>query len=157
MSNSEFRNFFDPNSFYVHFILEDNQEDKFKYNIKSSELPDIAYGVTSYNKGNKILYQPGTTKDEGSISMELLLDEYMYVYTDILELGNKYTSKRSTIDEVQIFLFNNQNVPILTFRFEQVFFSNVSSPMLSLDDKDTEQYITLTIFYKRFDIKRLNN
>jgi len=149
------QNFFDPNSFYVQFILDNGREDNLKYNIKSTELPDINFGMTTINKGGRVVYIQGTTRDEGSITLELLLDEELYVYTDVLELGKEYLSKNFTIDQMQVFIFSNQNQPILRFDFQDIFFSNISAPRLGIDDKDTEQYVTVTVNFKKFEYKRL--
>lgn len=153
--NEHMQNFFNPDNFYVQFNFADNEEDVLKFNIKSSELPSIAFGVTTINHSGKVKYLVGNNRDEGSIGIELILDENLYVYTTLLDLNLKYYSQNKTIDSMNMFIMNTQNVPILRFDFEDVFFSNVGGPQLNVSDKETESYISIDLNYGKFSYKRL--
>lgn len=155
MLTEHMQNYFNPDNFYVQFNFDDNRDDIFKYNIRSTELPSIQFGITTLNYGGKVKYMQGNSRDEGSIALELILDENLYVYTDMLDLNMQYYSNQKTIDVMNLFIMNTQNKPILRFDFEDVFFSNVGGPLMDVSDEDTEAYMTVEMNYGKFSYKRL--
>lgn len=149
------QNFFNPDNFHIQFNFSDDTQDVLKYNIKTSELPSIAFGITTLNYGGKVKYIQGNSRDEGSIAVELILDDDLYVYTTILDLNMKYFGENKTIDSMNMFIMNTQNKPILRFDFEDIFFSNVGGPQLDVSDAETESYITVEMNFGKFSYKRL--
>ncbi len=147
-------NLFDPSNILAQFSFDDDKEDIYKFFIKSVTLPEIQFGVTNIYKNGKMIYLKGNSIDEGSITMNLLLDEELRVYTDLLDLNYKYYRENKNVDVLQVFVYNNQNQPKLRFDFYDIFFSNISSPILDIDSKETENLIPIIINYKRFEYFR---
>lgn len=150
-------NLLDPSNIFVQFSFEDNTEDKYKFFIKSSTLPDITFGVTTVYKNGKMIYLRGNSIDEGVLILKLLLDDELKVYTDLIDINKKYYRENKNIDTLQVFIYNNQNKPILRLDFYDIFFSNISSPVLDIDSKETEDTIQLMVNFKSFEYFRYSN
>lgn len=155
MTTEHMQNYFNPDGYYVQFNFDDGTNDIFKYNIKSTELPSIQFGIITLNYGGKVKYMQGNSRDEGSIPLDLIVDEDLYVYTDMLDLNKKYYSSQKTIDSMNIFIMNTQNVPVLRLDFEDIFFSNIGGPQLDSSSEETEIFMTVELNFGNFDYVRL--
>ena len=154
MALKSYNNFANEISYFAQFTTPELNE--VKYFLQETDLPSIITGITTVIKNGETLYLPGDSKDKTALSSTYIIDEDFEVYLSFLEMQEQYRKTLETLTEFEIYLQNNQNVNILKFTFNGVFFSSVTPPRMSTTGNETSIVLDVEMNYSNYSYKRLN-
>lgn len=146
------QNFANGLNFFAQFSYKD---EILKYYLQNVKLPDVQAGVTPIYKNGVLIHLPGNSNDSGNIPLTFIVDEDFYVYTNLIEMQKLYTSTTETLDILEVFIQDNQNVNIIKFVFEGIHFSSVQGPNMQTTGNETEVYCDVIMEFTNWYFQRM--
>ena len=154
------KNQFLKNSFLFEFITDDLKVENLEWQIQKVTLPNITASSAEYLNGpfksskGKI---PAESLEYGNFSIEIILDDKLKVYDDILKLlkhsVNDLNPTHEKLKNGLLHMLDARNKIVCTFKFEDMFITEIDSFDLNVSEAQEVTTLNITFEFNKFNVE----
>lgn len=131
-------------------------------NVQKVNIPGISYNNVELNKSAVKFYKQGCTAVYNTLSVDVLVDENLFVWKEIMDRFQTMTKVGDGDMEMMEFnsfihIFNEQDKSIMKLNFEDCIIQSIGDLNFQSDGNDEELTVTLSIDYAFYTLDPLHS